>query len=174
MGKTITECLAEIKTIEKRLVKKRAFVLEHLTINQKMKDPFEESGGSPKVLKAERDSIRDLEDRIVKIRSAINRSNQSTELTIDGAKKTVAEWLVWRREVAPAYSKFLASMSNAISSKRLSMQSDYAYNKDAGNDDVVVHVDERELGSESENLEDVLGSLDGKLSLLNATTVIDV
>jgi hypothetical protein len=38
----------------------------------------------------------------------------------------------------------------------------------------VLHLDEKNLLEEQEDLEQTLGELDGKLSLLNATTVIDV
>ena len=44
----------------------------------------------------------------------------------------------------------------------------------AGSDDIVVNINEKELAEQAEALEEVLGSLDGQLSLKNATIYIDV
>lgn len=43
MGMTITEALAEIKTIGKRLEKKRAAIAGNLARDSRLKDPFEDS-----------------------------------------------------------------------------------------------------------------------------------
>ncbi|KKK79464.1 hypothetical protein LCGC14_2833240, partial [marine sediment metagenome] len=40
--------------------------------------------------------------------------------------------------------------------------------------DIAVAVDEKKLADDIEHLEDVLGQLDGKLSLKNATVLVDV
>jgi len=40
--------------------------------------------------------------------------------------------------------------------------------------DVVVNIDERALGSELESIEDILGQLDGQLSLKNATVFVEI
>jgi hypothetical protein len=41
-------------------------------------------------------------------------------------------------------------------------------------DDIVVNVDEQKLAEDSERMEEVLGTLDGLLSLKNATVTIEV
>lgn len=171
MSVTITEALAEIKTIVKRLEKKRAFVLAHVTRDDKLKDPLENAGGSATILKQERQSIDDLEARVVRLRNAINVSNQSTTLTVANDTRPVAEWLTWRREIMPTYRKFLVSLNNGIQNDRR----DASYGRlEADQPDMVVNIDERALGEEAEKLEEILGSLDGQLSLLNATTSIEV
>lgn len=172
MGVTITEALAEIKTINKRLDKKRAFVLSHATRDDKLRDPLEKDGGSSSVLDQERQSIKDLETRVVRLRNAINVSNQSTTLTVAGDTRPVAEWLTWRREVMPAYRKFLVSLNSTIQSERHSAS--YGRRGEDDQSNMVVNVDERALGEEAEKLEEILGSLDGQLSLLNATTAVEV
>jgi hypothetical protein len=174
MGMTITEALAEIKTINKRLQKKREFVLAHAVRDDKLKDPLEKDGGSAKVLGEERQSIGDMETRAVRLRSAINRSNQETELTIGGDTRTVSDWLIWRREVMPAYQRFLVQMNTRVQNERENL----AYRRNAtgeeNDSDVVVNLDEKALGSEAEKLEEILGTLDGQLSLLNATVTVEV
>jgi len=174
MGVTITEALAEIKTINKRLVKKREFVLSHTVRSDKMVDPLEKDGGSDKVLSQERQAITDLEDRVVRLRSAINGSNQSTTLTVGGKTRPVADWLIWRREVMPAYQKFLVRMNANIHSEREGQSYSRTMNGNEDTAGVIVNVDEKALGTEAETLEEILGNLDGQLSLLNATTGVEV
>ncbi len=43
---TITEALAEIPTIEKRIEKKREFILNYLYRQSSVRDPHEKDGGS--------------------------------------------------------------------------------------------------------------------------------
>src|SRR5439155_22848829 len=100
MATTITEALAEIKTIGKRLEKKRSAILQLIARDSRVKDPLEKEGGSVRYIQAERQSVKDLETRIVAIRTAIQKSNLSTPLALDGQSMSVAEWLTWRREVS--------------------------------------------------------------------------
>jgi len=181
MSTTITEALAEIKTIGKRIEKKRQSVATYLARDLRLKDPLEKDGGSVKFVAEERQGIHDLSVRVVNIRTAIQKSNLATPTTIAGVTKSVAEWLTWRREVAPGEQSFLTSLNNGIRTIRDKAQRDGARIVPAGGDstpeskgvEVVVNVDEKLLLSAQENLETVLGELDGRLSLLNATTVIE-
>jgi len=180
MGMTITEALAEIKTIGKRLEKKRASIGQYSGRDARVKDPLEREGGSVDFIKRERQAISDLETRVVVIRTAIQRSNLETKTKIQGVERSVSEWLTWRREVAPGAVQFVASMIAGINQMRSKIQKDGKAMLPAKDEasaspgDVVVHLDEKELHEESERMEQILGELDGRLSLLNATTVIDV
>jgi hypothetical protein len=175
MDMKITEAMAEIKTINKRLAKKREFVLTHIVRDDKFKDPLEKDGGSPKVVSEERQAIQDLEARVIRLRSAINRSNQETKLTIGSTTRTISDWLIWKREVMPSYSKFLSQVGIRIQNERndvsYSRRNSISENTDA---DLVVNLDEKALGAEAEELEEILGNLDGQLSLLNATVTVSV
>lgn len=115
---TITEGLAEIKTVGKRLAKKRQFVSDYLFRQERMKDPFAKDGGSEAAINATLQSIGDLENRIVRIRGAVAAANAIATLTIDGDARTVQDWLVWRREVAPGQQSFLASLRQTLQSVR--------------------------------------------------------
>lgn len=182
---TITEALQEIKTIGKRLEKKRLAVGDKLARDSRIKDPLEKDGGSEKFVKEERQSIADLEKRIVGIRTAIQKSNLQTVVPLDGAKMSVAEWLIWRREVSAGSIAFLNSISSNIRNIRAQVQQKGGrvvanmaqVNEGTGPTDppqLIVNVSEKEILDEQEQGEQLLGDLDGKLSLLNATTVIDV
>jgi len=175
---TITEALAEVKTIEKRVTKKQNFVGEHVLRQEMIKDPLAGQGGSATVLAQERQAIEDLLDRIVAIRIRVGSANAYHSVTVQGVERTVAEWLVWRREVAPKVRQFLSSLQGGIADVR-----DQAFKKghavvrvgDTGKpEDVIVHLDEKALADEIEMLETILGELDGRLSLHNATAMVEV
>lgn len=189
MSMTITEALAEIKTIGKRLEKKRQAVLSNIGRDSRLRDPLaSETGGSIEFVARERQAIEDLEKRIVAIRSAIQRSNLETRATVGENSMTVQEWLNFRREIAQQRQMFLASMNMGIKQIRERVQRDHPGGRvvaaaaasaivQSGEKppiEILIHLDEKNLLEEQEGLEKVLGDLDGKLSLLNATTVIDV
>lgn len=172
---TITEALAELKTLSKRIQKKRLFVQSHLIRQDKFKDPLEKDGGSPKVIVSERQAIQDLENRAIAIRMAIADINSKTKVTINDNEHSISEWLVWRRDIAPMHQEFLASLQNSITRTRSeARRSGVVVNPQDGAkpDDVMVNVNEVELAREIESLETTLGALDGQLSLKNATVTV--
>lgn len=183
---TITEALAEIKTIGKRLETKRTFVLTYLCQHESLRDPLEKDGGSREALKRERQAIDDLERRIVDIRAAIARSNEGTSITIGGKTRTVTEWLAWRKDISEGSRQFLNLLRQRIAQARAQFQppADFRQRIAAMQQNVTtaeqkpsnvnVFVDEQELSKESEAFEDTLGQLDGQLSLKNATTHIEL
>lgn len=173
---TITEALAEIKTISARIHKKREAVMRYFSRDAKLRDPLEKEGGSQEFVRKERQAIADLEGNIVTIRSAIQHANLRTSLTVGEQKRTVAEWFNWRREVAPGQKSFLQLMANQLTqvrqhAVRQGMVVTSAETYTPG--EVFVAVNEQELAAQIEQMERILGDLDGQLSLLNATTTIE-
>lgn len=175
---TITEGLAELKTIDSRLEKKRQAVFDYLYRQELIKDPLAKDGGSVAFVRSERDAIRDLEERKVAIRRAIAKANDRTEVTVGGTTRTIAEWLTFRRDVAAGRKKFLADIRARLSQVRKDAQQKGLSVAAAGeaqkDSDIVVNLNEKALATETEDLESVLGTLDGQLSLKNATVTIDV
>lgn len=182
---TITEALQEIKTIGKRLEKKRASIGPYLARDSRVRDPLEKDGGSEKFIQSERQAMADLETRIIGIRTAIQRSNLESSITVGAKTRSVAEWLTWRREISASHKNFLGGLSGGLQNLRNDIQkkggkviaASVAINEAMGPNDppqMVVNIDERKLLQELEEVEETLGTLDGKLSLFNATTVIDV
>lgn len=178
-GMTITESLAEIKTINARLLKKREGVGQYLVRDSRLKDPMEsEEGGTREFIRREAQAIRSLEERIVNIRCAIQAKNLEVKLQVGDQVRTVQSWLNWRREVSDGRKVHLNRMASSIESARReilkqgrTLTEDPSQAKTA---DVIVNVSEKDLRAELEGMEQVLGELDGKLSLLNATTLVDV
>lgn len=175
---TITEALAELVTLQKRINKKQEFVKQYLFYQNTMRDPLEKEGGSHQNINQELQAIKDLQERIVNIRAAINKKNQEVELTISGVTRTIADWIIWRRDVAPSEQNFLNRLSNNISQVRNQARQEglraVSVPEEADRKDIIVNIDEKKLSEKQEHLEEILGYLDGQLSLLNATTTIEV
>ena len=176
---TITEALAELKTIEKRVQKKREHVTSYLSRQEGLKDPLEKDGGSAEVIKREMQAIADLLKRHVAIRTAIQKINQQTEITILDTAKTIAEWLTWRKEIAPGLQRFIEQTRQRVLQVRAQAHQKGQGVVQAGQQaqalsDVIINVDESELAKQAETLENILGSLDGQLSLKNATVTIEI
>lgn len=173
---TVTEALAEIKTIKARIDKKRENVRRYFARYARERDPLEREGGCVEFVRKERQGIGDLEQRIITIRAAIQQANMTTRLTIRGTERTVMDWLSWRREIANDANQFvneLAQRSNNLR-QQARTQGRKVVEKDPGEavEEIVVAYSEVELAREVEDMTALLGELDGKLSLVNATTTI--
>lgn len=175
---TITEALAELKTLEKRIAKKIEFVKYNIGRAAATTDPLADAGGSVKRVAEERQAVADLWKRGVDIRRAIADANAATSVTVLGTTMSIAEWLIWRREVAPKQQEFLRQLAQGIQAARNEAKKRDAKVTDdptgAARMDVLVHLSENDLAKDTEALEEALGTLDGLLSLKNATVTIDV
>jgi len=175
---TITEALAELKTIDKRLEKKRQSVMGYLFRQTCLKDPMEEHGGSKSHVSQERQAVQDIEKRRMNIRLAIQKTNLETHIEIAGETKSIAGWLVWRSDVATGRKNFLHGMMTSINKMRNDIQSKgmRVVDGDSTNaqSDVVINLNEKDLIDSMEIMETTLGELDGQLSLKNATTFVEI
>jgi hypothetical protein len=167
---TITEAFAELKTIQARLKKKREFIGSHLLYPDAIKDPLANDGGTLQVVQREQQAISDLQERLIRIRYAMQTANLVNSITIAGKTRSIAEWLAWRKDLQEGERSFLANIRRSIDNTRTNVR--------AKGDDpaktVVVNVDEGDLGARMEALETIASTLDGQLSLKNATVVIEV
>ena len=175
---TITEALAELKTIAKRIASKRAAVTQYLFRDAVLRDPHEANGGSKAFVAAERQALRDLRQRYANIRIAINRVNMETAVELLGTTRTIAEWIVWKREIHTMHAEELNAIANSIKTvrtKAASLGKQISSDKDStGPQDVIVNLVEAAVLKEAEELAATLSTLDGKLSLVNATVRITV
>lgn len=175
---TITEALAEIKTIEKRITSKQEFVRNYMIRVETLKDPFEKDGGSEKAVNSELQALSDLEERLVTLRLAIQTANEKTEVTVNGEVRSIADWLVWRRDVAPIRERFLFELRSRLSAAREGVRRqnvNYIGNPQPDKPiDIVVNLDETALNKDLEQIKDILGQLDGQLSVKNATVMVSI
>jgi len=175
---TITEALQEVKTIDARIQKKKEFIFNFLFRQNNQRDPHEKDGGSASLIAKERQSINDLLERKISIRNAINVANAENSITIKDQSRTISEWLVWKRDVAPTLKAVLnetaarlQSMRQDVSRKGLTVTQNAPAEVTL---DVIVNVNEAELAKQIENLEETLSTLDGQFSLRNATISIEI
>lgn len=171
----ITEGLAEIKTIGKRIESKKRYILTYLTREERLRDPLE--GGSKEAIQREMQGIVDLQTRLEAIRVAILKKNLETTLTVGKVTKPVFNWLVWRREVAPGAQNFFNQLFGQLQSVRqTAARAGVAVTagEAAKPTDIMVNVNEKVLNRSAEEMEQILGDLDGQLSMINATTEIEV
>lgn len=166
---TITEALAEIKTILKRIQSKKEFIGQYLIRLENVKDPLEKDGGSFKNIEQELQAISDLEDRIVELRRNIQSANEANTITLEGVTKSISDWLTWRREVASAHESFLLKVRRTLDDTRVAQRRNFGLEKPQ---EIVVNVDEKKLSADIEKVQNILGQLDGQLSLKNATIVL--
>jgi len=180
MGKiTITEALAELKTIDKRISKKQEFILPYLFRQEGIKDPLAKDGGSESVITKERQAIADLRKRKIDLKSAIVQANRDNIITICNTSRSIANWLVWRTDVAPSHKQFLAVIQSNMATVRQEAQKKGWGVKTEGEvatnpQDIVLNFDEKQLGADLEEIEEILGTLDGQLSLKNATVTLNI
>lgn len=179
---TITEALAELKTNLKKVQKKQEFILRYIAREERVRDPLLADGGSVQAIEREQQSILDLLQRNIKIRAEIQEVNLHTPLTINGKTLSVAEWLIWKRDIAQLEKQNISSMTgriavvrNEASNRKVQMISATAVASGTvqpSENDILVNISEADLQKDAEDFEQTFGELDGKLSLLNATTFI--
>lgn len=175
---TITEGLAELPTILKRIAKKQEVIEGFLFRQAVVRDPHEKEGGSAAVIDKEFQGIADLTTRYIMIRSAIQRANSMNMITIKNTTMTIADWLVWRRELAQGNQQFHQRLFNKLNNLRSkAQQQGFQVSEkipDGFTQDYVVNINEKKLSETIETNEEILGLLDGQLSLKNATITIEV
>lgn len=174
---TITEALAEIKTIDKRLAAKRDEVTKVVVRDARVVDPKAGEGGSEKYVAELMQSITDLELRWMRLRAAIQAANCTNILKVQGVERTVAEWLAWRREVAEGEIRFRKHLAQGIAQFRASTVQFRRQGSNETTDEpiqAVVNMSETDLAQQLDKYELILGELDGQLSLFNARCEVDV
>lgn len=179
MSYTITEALAELKLIKGKLDKKTAFITQYLGRQDGAKDPLEKQGGVAKSIAEEMQSINDLHERFVRIRSAIAAANTANNVTIGATSRSVADWLIWRRDVAPLVRGLQKGLSDKINQIRNGAKAQgwttiKQGDTPANPTDVIIEINEKALAEASEKTQEILDTLDGKLSLHNATVQVEV
>jgi seryl-tRNA synthetase len=129
-------------------------------------------------LRSEIQSIEDLRKKWVKIRSAIAKANTDNTITIGSTTKSINEWLNWKREVAQEESKFAVSVHVRIKNAMdESVQKPQVVKDDSGQVKIcklLANLEYPEFLKKSQEVDEILETLDGKLSLKNATIMVEI
>jgi hypothetical protein len=175
---TITEALAEIKLLNDKIAKKRAFVLDNLVRIKQLPDALASQGGTPTVISSEVQAITDLEARLIKIRSAIMKANLLNIAECNGQTQTLYDWLVWKREVASARRGFYEQIYSYTKRKLDELQKSPQVLQNETGQKVLVEPETAlpymEYATKYSGVNEVLNKLDGILSLKNATVLIEL
>jgi len=124
---TVTEGLAQLKLLDKRIKKStRGSIVGH-KVGSTIQDNFNESEA-----KANFQSLKDLIDRRASLKMAINASNLSTKVKIGGKKMTVLEAIEFKKTIE--YKK-------SILSRMLSDFSEQSRKVEYGNDETKERLD---------------------------------
>ncbi len=172
---TITEALAEKRVIDKRIESASNAIHNYVARQASLVDPLAKQGGSEKYIAEQRQSIHDLLERKISIQNAINQSNDKTSATVHGVTRTIAEWLIWKRDVALAADRIYSKISNKIeTSRNINQQRVTSGKESAAIADTVIALDEKQFYEEIAAHQEIENVLDGVLSMKNATTYVDV
>jgi hypothetical protein len=175
---TITEALAEIKLIDKRVEKKSEFIRANLLRFEHQPDSFAKDGGSPEYLRRESQAITDLWTRLVKLRAAIAKANVENQITVEGVTRSISEWLAWKRDVQEDHIQHLKNVAHTLAQhKAENDRTPKFYKDDAGTTFVVkpvYNIDAAEVQKQLEHIMSIKERLDGQLSLKNATIVVSI
>lgn len=174
----ITQALSEIKLAEKKIASSLTFVLKNAKRDERLRDPFEKDKTTQEAMvKAELQSIADNEKRVVSLRMAINKANLENSITIEGQTKTIAEWIIWKRDILPRLQDRLERMNKELVVSPKVTTSAELWQREVNRQapEVVNHVfniSEKKLLEEIQLVQSIEEKLDGMLSLSNAN--IDV
>lgn len=174
---SITEALAELKVIQKRIENQESNVFQYTLRNESMKDPLQAQGGSVSYIASRIQSINDLRENLIQIRRAIQSANEHNAITIGTTTRTIADWLVWRRDVASSEINFYKRIKDGIDKARIAavQRGHTATSPDqAKPEDIIVNIDEVVLNNTIDSLTTAYERLDGQLSLKNATIMIEL
>ena len=96
---------------------------------------------------------------------------------VKSENRSIADWLVWRRDVASNLQRFLLELRQKIESARNAARNKgvtLTSGEGSRPDDIIVNINEQMISKNIEHLEEILGTLDGLLSLKNATITLDI
>jgi hypothetical protein len=172
---SISEALGQLAVIDQQIEKKQQLISDYLFRDAAVRDPLARDGGTAEVLAREYRSIQALLGRKVRIRRVVQSANEQATITHGDTTRSIADWLVWKREVVSDRSRFLVQLRNRIEQARREAprHRPAAAEKSSGSD-LVVNLNEQELSSELELLEELQGYLAGQLALKNATVVVEL
>lgn len=174
MKVTITEALSRLKLLDKRIAAKQAAIRQYIARPESLVDPLAKEGGSEEFVRRTRQSLRDLRQEKLRVRTAIFKANDTTSMTVGPRTMTIAEWLIWKREIAPLLKQELDMIVGEIRTMRQRFQRITGKSGEERTEPVVTAVTETMLSEEIDEYNQIVENLDGQLSLKNATVFVDI
>lgn len=174
---TITEALAEINLIKKKITDAEMSIRTILVRASHVPDVYQAHGGGAEMVKRTQQATKDLRTRLVTIRGEISRANIDNQLTINKKTMSIFDWLSWKREIYPGLELNLkAQIEDLRGYQKRQAERPEVWKDTEGKTQLVQYqynVDLKLLEDEYSELVDTYGKLDGQLSLRNATIMIN-
>jgi hypothetical protein len=170
---TISQAMATLKLLDKRIEGEIRDLDAYAVRRDSAADPLVRKGSNSAIYVAARQqAIADMSAQKIAIKEAIALANQATSLTVAVETRTVSQWIVWKRIVAPGMQTMYAGLLTKINRERAALDRENMAVAADSRVQLVVNLDEQKLREDAKHLEDILGELDGQLSIINATTMI--
>lgn len=170
----LTEALAKLKLTGNKM-DDTVREMSHYTVRpEQIVDPLAKNGKTSHQFVLECiQSVRDQAEYLVKLHSAVARTNRTTKVTFADMTMTIEDALTWRREVAP---KLVNMYNGMLTQARNTRNAKPQYNAGAQMQEVkfVVEFNEEDAMLNLKAINERLGALDMALSIVNATTTVIV
>lgn len=175
----ITEAMSEVKLCVKKIQSNRDFVLRNLRREEWRKDPFEKDGTTQEAqVQQALQAIMDLERRIVALKNGINKTNLTQMIELEGRTMSVAEWIIWKREVLPLRKQMLSVFANQIANTAVEGMSParrfVGQTEQGPQTNWYINVSDKWLLAELQMLETIEQRLDARLSMMNANVEVEL
>jgi len=179
--KTISEAMAELKLIDKKVQKKIEFIKSNCVSYDHVADPYKPEGGRTQIIKQEEQAIKDLLERYESIREKIMEANLLNKVVISNITKSIYGWLIWRKEIKTKqtelygmYTEVEGKIKQLVTQPQLVKKEDKDGNVAGELMKATSNIKLDEYRKELEKISDTFETLDGVLSLKNATIFIEV
>lgn len=170
---TITEALAEINLIKKKIEDGETGIKVMLVRASHVPDFYQDHGGAAVMIQRTQQALKDMRTRLLSLRSGISRANIENQITINGESKSIFDWLTWKREL---YQPLERALKDHIQTLKASADKEASrpevWKDQEGRTQLVSYIrnaDLKTIEDEYNRIVDVYGKLDGQLSLKNAT-----
>ena len=169
----IIEGLKELKLIESKMKKNNEQIEKYSSILDNERPQFESESHQMQEVKNLVQSNKDLQERYLRLKAAIDRTNLSTKVKIDGQTKeyTIYELIIIKRKLGDLIKQTYTSMNTKQANGRLSITRS-SLGGPSNSAKVVQLYDERVKNEALDAHENFMSVIDRRLEVVNAVTAI--
>ena len=173
----IQEGLSKLKTIRKRMQDIRGDVREFSVWNSKIKHPWGIKGGNQdynikeaeQVARSKIQSYHDLKNEFLRIKTAIDRTNIQTKITVAGKEFTLHEAILYKREVAEMLQELVGNYEHCALKVKRDVDRENEKDNVSVKSDVIYLFPSDEVEKTRKFINEFLEEVDGKMQIANAT-----
>ena len=168
---TITEGLKRLKTIEKRIDSNSIDITKYASGLATQRPLFESEEKQIQEVKSLVQSSMDLQAEYLRLKRQIELTNLHTQVVIAGESRPISDWLHIKRKLADLAIATYRALNDAAAQG--STRQERAFAQPTGSSaQVVRYFKESEKNAKLREWEDVKAAIDGRLEVINATTML--